>query len=347
MPAWRTIAPGLHKKASCPFGRGSARAEEGDVPWTANDIPPQAGKTIVITGANSGIGYEAALQLAGKGAHVILACRDRARGQAAIDAIKLAHPVAILSLLELDLASLASIRRFADALRATTPVLDVLCNNAGVMAIPFRRTADGFEMQFGTNHLGHFALTGLLLEPLLAAPAGRVVNVSSNGHKLGWIRFETLNEESSYSRWPAYTRSKLANLLFTYELQRRLEGAGARLSSVACHPGYSATNLQTAGAKMGGSSIEEAIMDFATRLFAQPASMGALPTLYAATAPEVRGGDYIGPDGFAEQAGHPKKVQSNARSHDPEAQHRLWQTSEELTGVRYEALAARAMGATA
>jgi NAD(P)-dependent dehydrogenase (short-subunit alcohol dehydrogenase family) len=317
------------------------------VPWTANDIPPQAGKTIVITGANSGIGYEAALQLAGKGAHVVLACRDRARGQGAIDAIKATHPAAILSLLELDLASLASIRRFAEALRATTPVLDVLCNNAGVMAIPFRRTADGFEMQFGTNHLGHFALTGLLLEPLLAAPAGRVVNVSSNGHKLGWMRFENLHEESAYSRWLAYTRSKLANLLFTYELQRRLEAAGARAISVACHPGYSATNLQTAGAKMDGSSIEEAIMGFASRIFAQPAAMGALPTLYAATAPDVRGGDYIGPDGFAEQAGHPKKVQSNARSHDREAQRRLWEVSEEATGVRYEALAVRAMGATA
>jgi hypothetical protein len=306
------------------------------MPWTANDIPAQAGKTFVITGANSGIGYQAALQLAGRGAQVVLACRDQRKGRAAVEAITAAHPSAAVTVMELDLADLASIRRFADALRAAHPALHGLCNNAGVMAIPRRTTADGFEMQFGTNHLGHFALTGLLLEPLLATAGARVVNVSSNAHKFGRMRWDDLQWEHRYRKWFVYSQSKLANLLFTYELQRRLTGAG--VVSVACHPGYSATNLQTAGARMQGSSIGETVMELANRLFAQSAAMGALPTLYAATAPDVRGGDYIGPDGFGEQTGYPKQVQSNARSHDGEAQRRLWEISEQLTGVRYEAL---------
>ena len=308
------------------------------MPWTANDIPAQAGKTFVITGANSGIGYEAALQLAGKGAQVVLACRDQAKGRSALEAIRAAHPAAAVAVMELDLADLASIRRFADALRAAHPALHGLCNNAGVMAIPRRTTADGFEMQFGTNHLGHFALTGLLLEPLLATAGARVVNVSSNAHKFGSMRWDDLQWERGYRKWFVYSQSKLANLLFTYELQRRLAAAGAGVISVACHPGYSATNLQTAGARMQGSSIGETVMELANRLFAQSAAMGALPTLYAATAPDVRGGDYIGPDGFGEQSGYPKKARSNARSHDGEAQRHLWEISEQLTGVRYEAL---------
>jgi NAD(P)-dependent dehydrogenase (short-subunit alcohol dehydrogenase family) len=308
------------------------------MPWTASDIPPQSGKTFVITGANSGIGYEAALQLAGKGAHVVLACRDQAKGQQAVAAIEAAHPAASVALMELDLANLQSIRRFADALRAASPALHGLCNNAGVMAIPYRRTADGFEMQFGTNHLGHFALTGLLLEPLLATPGARVVNVSSNAHKFGSMRWDDLQWERGYRKWFAYSQSKLANLLFSHELQRRLAGAGAGLISVACHPGYAATNLQGAGPRMQGSSVTEAVMEFANRVFAQTAAMGALPTLYAATAPDIRGGDYIGPDGLGEQWGSPKKVQSTARARDADAQRRLWEISEQLTGVRYDAL---------
>jgi NAD(P)-dependent dehydrogenase (short-subunit alcohol dehydrogenase family) len=308
------------------------------MPWTANDIPAQAGKTFVITGANSGIGYEAALQLAGKGAHVVLACRDQAKGRTAAAAIAAAHPSASVTVMALDLADLASIRSFVDALRAAHPALHGLCNNAGVMAIPRRTTADGFEMQLGTNHLGHFALTGLLLDTLLATPGARVVNVSSNAHKFGAMRWDDLQRERRYSKWLVYSQSKLANLLFTYELQRRLAAADAGVIAVACHPGYSATNLQTVGARMQGSSVGETFMELANRLFAQSAAMGALPTLYAATAADVRGGDYIGPDGFGEQSGYPKKVQSNARSHDADAQQRLWEVSEQLTGVRYAAL---------
>jgi NAD(P)-dependent dehydrogenase (short-subunit alcohol dehydrogenase family) len=308
------------------------------MPWTADDIPPQAGKNVVITGANSGIGHEAARQLAAKGAHVILACRDQAKGRSAVEAIRAAQPSASVALRELDLADLGSIRRFAEAVRATCLELHLLCNNAGVMAIPHRTTSDGFEMQFGTNHLGHFALTGLLLDRLLATPSARVVTVSSNAHKWGAMHWEDLQGERSYRRWRAYGQSKLANLLFTYELQRRLVIADAGLISVACHPGYAATNLQAAGPRMQGSSIGEVVVEFANRLLAQSAAMGALPTLYAATAPDIRGGDYIGPDGLGEQWGDPKKVRSNARSHDPEAQRRLWAISEQLAGVRYEAL---------
>jgi hypothetical protein len=220
--------------------------------------------------------------------------------------------------------------------RGTYPSLHVLCNNAGVMAIPHRKTADGFEMQLGTNHLGHFALTGLLLDRLLATPGARVVSVSSNAHKFGAMRWDDLQWERRYRKWFAYSQSKLANLLFAFELQRRLAAQGAGLISVGCHPGYAATNLQAAGPRMQGSSLGEGIMELANRLFAQSAAMGALPTLYAATAPDVKGGDYIGPDGLGEQWGYPKKVPSNARSRDADAQRRLWEISEQLTGVRYE-----------
>ncbi|HLK12357.1 MAG TPA: oxidoreductase [Candidatus Binatia bacterium] len=308
------------------------------MPWTAGDIPSQAGKTFVVTGANGGLGYETALQLAAHGAHVVLACRDVAKGQRAAAAIAAEHPSASLAVHELDLADLQSIRRFADAVRAALPALHGLCNNAGVMALPYRRTADGFEMQFGTNHLGHFALTGLLLDRLRATPGARVVTVSSNAHKLGTMRWDDLQGTRRYRKWSAYAQSKLANLLFAYELQRRLAASGAALASVACHPGYAATNLQTAGPRLQGSALGEALMALGNRLFAQSAAMGALPTLYAATAPDVRGGDYIGPDGFAEQWGHPTKVRSSARSRDPAAQRRLWEISEQLTGVRYDAL---------
>ncbi len=308
------------------------------MPWTDADIPSQAGKTIVVTGANSGIGLEAARALAAKGAHVVLACRDAVRGRRAADAIKSEHASAAVTVMELDLADLASIRRFADAVRSRYPALHALCNNAGVMAIPYRMTADGFEMQFGTNHLGHYALTGLLLERLLATPGARVVTVSSNAHKFGWMRWDDLQWTRGYRKWLAYSQSKLANLLFAYELQRRLSAVGAKSISVACHPGYAATNLQAAGARMQGSSFLEATITLANRFFAQSAAMGALPTLYAATAPDVRGGDYIGPSGLGEQWGYPTAVRSNARSHDLEAQRRLWDISEQLTGVRYEAL---------
>jgi NAD(P)-dependent dehydrogenase (short-subunit alcohol dehydrogenase family) len=310
--------------------------------WTAEDVPDLSGKTMIVTGGNSGIGFEAARVLAKKRAHVILACRDLGKANEAIEQIRALNPSASLEAMRLDLASLESVHQFAREFTAKGVVLDALINNAGVMAIPYRKTAEGFEMQFGTNHLGHFALTGLLLEPLLAAPAGRVVNVSSTAHKMGRMNFDDLHGERRYRKWVAYGQSKLANLLFTYELQRRLEAAGARAISVACHPGYSSTNLQSVGPQMTGSRLAAAIMDLGNRLFSQSAAMGALPTLYAATAPDVQGGDYIGPDGFMENYGHPKKTASTARSHDRQAAKRLWEISEQLTSVRFPLPAAAA-----
>ena len=301
-------------------------------------MPDLAGKTVVVTGANSGIGLEAAREITRKHAHVVLACRDVARGDEAAATIRGEQPSASLEVAQLDLASLESIHRFAREVSDRHPTIDLLCNNAGVMAIPRRETADGFEMQFGTNHLGHFALTGLLLERLLSAPQARVVTVSSTAHRPGRINFEDLGSAHSYGKWIAYAQSKLANLLFTYELQRRFERAGVTAISVACHPGYAATNLQFAGPRMSGSSLMAAIMTIGNRLFSQSAAMGALPTLYAATAPEVRGGDYVGPDGPLENTGHPHKTKSSARSHDAAVAARLWEVSEQLTSVRYEAL---------
>ena len=308
--------------------------------WTASDLPALAGRTIIVTGANSGIGFEAAMQLAGKGARVVLACRDPNKTEAAATAIRDAHPGAALEAMPLDLASLASVRSFADAYRKEHSELHVLCNNAGVMALPYRRTADGFEMQLGTNHLGHFALTGLLLEPLLATSGARVVNVSSGAHRFGRIRFHDLHFEDGYRKWAAYGQSKLANLYFTYELQRRLERAGVQGTlTAAAHHGYAATNLQFVGPQMMNSSFLERVAGLANRIVSQPASMGCLPTVYAAVHADVEGGDYYGPDGFQEIAGHPKKVASTKRSHDQATASGLWELSETLTGVTYGALA--------
>lgn len=307
--------------------------------WTARDMPDQIGKTILITGGNSGIGYEAARALAQAGARVVLACRDTSKAEAAADSIRGGHARAEVETLPLDLASLVSVRDCAKAFTDRHDALHILINNAGVMAIPRRTTADGFEMQIGTNHLGHFALTGLLLEPLLATEGARVVNVSSTAHRMGRIHFDDLQGERRYRRWGAYGQSKLANLLFTYELQRRLDAAGRALLSVACHPGWAATNLQYAGPRMDNSKLMEVLAGGLNRLLAQDATMGSLPTVYAAASPDVRGSDYIGPDGLGEMWGHPRKVSSNARSHDREVAIRLWETSEALTGVRYDALA--------
>ena len=303
--------------------------------WTADDMPDLSGKTIVVTGGNSGIGYEAALEFARKRADVILACRDSGKARTAAAQISESSPGAKVEVMELDLSNLASVRGFADAFHLAHPALHVLCNNAGVMAIPYRTTADGFEMQFGTNHLGHFALTGLLLDRLLATEGGRVVNVSSGGHRMGSIRFDDLQWQKGYRKWMAYGQSKLANLLFTFELQRRADAAGAKLLSVACHPGYAATNLQAAGPRMQGSSMMESLFSVGNSLFAQSAAMGALPTEYAAVAPDVHGGDYIGPDGIGELWGHPVKVGCSAAARDTAAAARLWEVSEQLTNVHY------------
>ncbi len=304
--------------------------------WTINDIPPQGGKLVVITGANSGLGYETALALAGKGAHVILAVRNLVSGESAAATIRQTHPQAQLEVMGLDLADLSAVHRFADAFLARYPALPLLVNNAGVMALPYRQTADGFEMQLGVNHLGHFALTGRLLPAVLAAPAARIVTVSSEMHWLGRIHFDNLDGSRGYERWRAYAQSKLANLLFTYELQRRLAEAGASAISVGSHPGWSATNLQAAGPRMSGSRLSEQAFRVINRVVAQSAAMGALTTLYAAVAPAVQGGDYIGPQSLKGLRGYPGKQRSSARSYRVDLARRLWETSEALTQVRYD-----------
>lgn len=303
--------------------------------WTAEQMPDLTGKVFIVTGGNSGIGLAAANEFARKGAEVVLACRDEKKANAAASMIRANDPRGSAQAMKLDLADLASVRAFAEAFAQRYSKLDVLVNNAGVMALPYCKTADGFEMQFGTNHLGHFALTGALLKLLLATPNARVVTVSSGVHRAGKINFDDLNGERSYAKWAAYAQSKLANLLFTYELQRRLEKSGATTRAVGCHPGYAATNLQAVGPTMEGSSLMVRLMEIGNRLLAQPATMGALPTMYAATAEDVRGSDYIGPSSIGELWGAPAKVKSNRASMDPAAAARLWQVSEDLTGVRY------------
>ena len=306
--------------------------------WTAADLPELSDKVFVVTGGNSGLGLETARELARKGGIVVIACRDAGKAATALSQIRASAPGASVTAMGLDLASLASVRAFAEEFRASYRRLDALCNNAGVMALPYRKTKDGFEMQFGTNHLGHFALTGRLLDVLCATPGARVVNVSSTMHRIGRIRFDDLQSERSYGKWRAYGQSKLANLLFTYELARRAEKAAVDLVSVAAHPGYAATNLQTAGPRMEGAALMERLSLLGNRLFAQTSAMGALPTLYAAAAPEVRGGDYFGPSGVGEMWGSPRKVRSSARSHDLEAAARLWQVSRDLSGVSFARL---------
>lgn len=299
--------------------------------WTAEQIPDQAGRLAVVTGANSGLGLSAARELARAGCEVVIACRNTAKGEKAAESIRSDVPSAKLEVAALDLADLASVRAFAERLSGSRDRLDLLINNAGVMAAPYARTADGFEMQLGTNHLGHFALTGLLLERLRNTPEARVVTVSSGMHHSGSIDFDDLQSERSYKRWGAYSQSKLANLLFTLELDRRLKAADLSLRSVAAHPGYAATNLQLSGPRLP----ERLVMRVSNLLFAQSADMGALPILYAATAPGVEGGFYIGPDGRGESRGYPTTVVPNRKALDPQVAARLWEVSEELTGVSY------------
>ena len=303
--------------------------------WTSRDMPDLTGKVAIVTGANSGIGLEVALALARKGAQVMIASRSLEKCDEAASQIRAKTPACLLEVIRLDLADLASVRAFSDAFRDGHHRLDLLVNNAGVMAIPYRKTADGFEMQFGTNHLGHFALTGLLLDILLNTSAARVVTVSSSAHDMGSVRFDDLQRQRSYSKWRAYGQSKLANLLFAYELQRRFAAIGANATSVAAHPGFAATNLQLVGPQMEGSRLQLWGMKAANRLLAQSPEMGALPTLYAATAPDVQGGDYIGPNSFKEWRGHPTKVSSNRASYNEATAGRLWEVSVDLTGVDY------------
>jgi NAD(P)-dependent dehydrogenase (short-subunit alcohol dehydrogenase family) len=284
--------------------------------WTAADMPDQSGRTCVVTGANSGLGAVIATELARAGAKVIVACRDTAKGQQAAEAMPGRTEVR-----HLDLADLASVREFAAGLGE----IDVLINNAGVMATPEGRTKDGFELQVGTNHLGHFALSGLLMGRV----TDRVVTMSSGAHRMGRIDLEDLNwDRRRYKRWPAYGQSKLANLMFTYELERRFTAAGSTRKALAAHPGYAATNLQS-----HTDSFQDRVMGVTNRLVAQSAQMGALPALYAATQPTLPGGTYVGPDAMLEQRGYPKIVRSNRRSYDDSTASALWALSEALTGI--------------
>lgn len=293
--------------------------------------------TVIVTGANSGLGYAATEAFVSHGVDVVLACRSTKRGQAAADRLRENSPDGSMTVLELDLADLDSIRAFVTAFEAAHDRLDVLCNNAGMMAIPRSETADGFETQFGVNHLGHFALTGLLLETLIDTEGEtRVVTQSSGLHEQGRIDFEDLHHEDSYDKWDAYGQSKLANLLFAYELQRRLERAGVEnLVSVGCHPGYAATNLQQRGPEQSGSTLRLWLMKAANALIAQDPGKGALPLLYAATAHDM-GGGYVGPGGFRNMRGHPEPQRSSDRSYDEATAERLWSVSEELTGITYD-----------
>jgi NAD(P)-dependent dehydrogenase (short-subunit alcohol dehydrogenase family) len=289
-------------------------------PWTTDDISDQHGRTVVVTGANSGIGRATAAALGAAGAHVVLAVRDVERGRAA--AAEMAGDTVVAAL---DLASLASIRAFVDTLEGS---VDVLVNNAGVMAVPFARTADGFELQIGTNHLGHFALTNLLLPRI----SDRVVTVSSLNHRWGTVDLDDLNwERRRYRPWSAYAQSKLANLLFTLELERRLAAAGSPVRALAAHPGYAATRLQS----RTGNPVSNVLMAVANRLFAQSDTAGALPTLYAVTQ-ELPGASYVGPDGMRETRGHPTLVGRTTAAADAHLARRLWTLSEQLTGVTFE-----------
>ena len=305
--------------------------------WTAGQIPSQTGRTALITGANSGIGYRAALELARHGTHVLLGCRNYEKGQAALDRLLRETPGASAELVELDMASLASIRGFAAAFAARGIALDLLINNAGVMALPKRElTADGFERQFGTNHLGHFALTGLLMPQLLAAPAPRVVTVASLAHRNGKIDFNNLQSERSYKPWDAYGESKLANILFANELNRLAVAAHSKLLSMPVHPGVSVTNIIANGP--GSNGPKAMVLKLLAPVIMQPDAAGALPTLYAATSPEARGGEYIGPDGLMEMKGSPVVVKPKPHALDQAVGQRLWTVSEELTGVMYPPL---------
>ena len=309
---------------------GSEKTTEN---WTTANMPDLTGQVIIVTGANSGIGLAAAKEFARKGAQTILACRNMDKAWTALSELQAEIPQAKAEIMALDLASLDSVRQFAEAFKAKYDQLDVLVNNAGIMMVPYGTTEDGFERQFGTNHLGHFALTGLLFDLLRHTPGSRVVNVSSGGHRMGSMDFDNLMYEDGegYSPTRAYGRSKLANLLFTYELQRRFEALGIDALAVAAHPGVSDTNLATHLLHVWYFKPFEPLL----AKMAQSAAMGALPTLRAAVDPQAQGGDYYGPDGFQEQRGYPVKVPSNEASHNVADAQKLWQVSEQLTGVSY------------
>jgi NAD(P)-dependent dehydrogenase (short-subunit alcohol dehydrogenase family) len=308
-----------------------------DAKWTPAEMPDQSGRTVVVTGANSGIGFEATRAFAGAGAHVVMACRSTERAANARDEITADYPGASLTVRELDLADLGSVAAFADWFETEFDALHVLANNAGVMAIPRSETADGFETQFGVNHLGHVALTARLLGLLRRSKGeSRVVTQSSGVHERGRIDFTDLQSTESYDKWGAYAQSKLANVLFAYELDRRLRAANASVTSVACHPGYADTNLQFRGPEAEGSKLRLLAMKAANAVLGQSAERGAWPLLYAAAHPDVDGGEYVGPGGFLNMRGHPEPQESSDRSHDESTARHLWDVSEDLTGTSFD-----------
>jgi len=311
-------------------GRSSAK-------WNVSMIPSQAGKMVLVTGANSGIGYQAALELARHGAHVLLGCRSASKGLTALERLRKEAPGAQAEVVELDMASLGSVRAFAEAYVGTGAPLDLLINNAGVMALPTRETTvDGFERQFGTNHLGHFALTGLLVPALLKAAAPRVVTVSSLAHRNGKINFDDLQGAKKYVPWDQYNESKLANLMFALELERRARKSASKLVSIPVHPGVSTTSIFANGP--GTKDFKAIIVGLLAPVLFQSEEAGALPTLYAATSPQAKGGEYIGPDGFQALKGAPTVEQPKPQALDEAAAKKLWTVSEELTGVVFPPL---------
>lgn len=312
-----------------------------DSGWTSEDVPDQSGRVAIVTGASAGLGLATGTVLAVRGATVVLACRDVAKGERVANRIKAENERADVGVVRLDLASLASVHEAAAELRSAYPHIDLLINNAGVMAVPYQRTEDGFELTLATNHLGHFALTGLVLDRLLATAGSRIVTVSSNAHRRGVIRFDDLQSEHGYEPEAAYAQSKLANLLFTAELNARLEAAGAETIALAAHPGNVRTDLWQTSSRLERLLIGARLGPL-TSWLAQDVQVGALPTLRAAVDPSARGGDYFGPSGRFEYTGPPTRVQPSSHAHDERARRRLWAASEQLTGVSYRAGAAAA-----
>jgi NAD(P)-dependent dehydrogenase (short-subunit alcohol dehydrogenase family) len=307
-------------------------------PWTTAQIPDLSGRVIVITGANSGIGFEAARVLVARGAQVVMACRNPAKAAGAEAALRAETPAARVAVMALDVSSLRSVRSFAEELLAAHPRIDALCNNAGVMALPPGRTDEGFDVQLATNHLGHFALTALLLDALRAAEAPRVVNVSSGLHRIGGDRFEALFAGEPMNPWRVYGQTKLANVLFSAELDRRARAKGLALRALSCHPGYAATNLQESSAALGAAGFSESMARLGNKYFAQSAAAGAWPTLFALTSPDAQGGDYVGPGGLTESAGPPVRARASRAGRDPELATRLWALSVKATGADFAGL---------
>lgn len=303
--------------------------------WTYNDIPSQEGRIAIVTGANSGLGYYTAKGLAEKGCEVIMACRNTKKAEDAMKGLLKKDPGLNLKVMQLDLSDLESVRKFADAFRASYKKLDLLINNAGLMAIPERQTAQGFEMQFGVNHLGHFALTGLLFDLLKETEKSRVVNVSSSAHKMGQIRFDDINWEKDYSKWKAYGMSKLANIHFTHEMADKVTARGIDIMVVAAHPGYSDSKLIEKGPEMNGHNFLVKAARIVNRIVAQSTEMGALPQLYAATSPDAVHRGYYGPGGFGGMRGYPQRAYPQRKKVSQDVQERLWALSEKMTGVSF------------